>query len=269
MKNKNIRSILLVFVLFALSGCGQTWWETLYERKNVLVITGRHTISGETLELKPGTIIKFKPVKGFSLAGEVILESGELVFENGAKLIARGTPSDPIIFTREEDEGILTFKENSDGKNTIIQYCEFREKTHIRTEASSLCIEYNKFRKTWTEYPIYQIKGSMLIKNNTFEGSNTTLIDCGGSGTRAEIIYNDIKNGYYGIDSAGELTVKYNNITNCDGFAISAPASSVIDTNYVANNNGKQGVDVTGEQSDHVAYTNPQTSPIPNADCGW
>jgi hypothetical protein len=72
-----------------------------------------------------------------------------------------------------------------------------------------------------------------------------------------------------GVKSTGKLTVKFNNITNCDSYAISATTSTIVNHNYIANNNGKQGVDTTGEQSDGVIYTNQQTSPVIDAGCEW
>jgi len=271
MKNKYTQVILLVFLLFTVSGCGQTWWETLFERKNVLVITGRHTISGETLELKPGTIVRFKPVTAFSLAGTVVVESGELVFENGGRLIARGTLGNPIIFTREEDEGILTFKENSDGVNTVIEYCKFEKNTHINCE-NSITIQYSKFDHAWIELGK---NSKSLIQYNDFSSlppaglaSRAITVGMDYIDPYPTIQFNNIT-GYYHAVTVGSI-VKNNNIRDSEQEAILGSSKTIIDSNYIANCNGKTGPDTTGEQVDTLGtYTHPKTEPISGAGCGW
>ena len=51
---------------------------------------------GQTLTIEPGTVVRFKPGKGENASA--------LVVARGGKIIAEGTPDEPIIFTAEADD---------------------------------------------------------------------------------------------------------------------------------------------------------------------
>ncbi|MFH1541173.1 MAG: hypothetical protein ABID79_04905 [Elusimicrobiota bacterium] len=272
MKNIKNTFLFIVPVLLVISLAGCDYWKTLTRGgEGAFIIEGTKTISGQTIEFKPGTTVKLKTKKTSTIGG-VVPTYGELVLTNGARLIARGTPTNPIIFeTSESYPGGIIFNSDSDGANSVIEYCEFKTNISISCN-NSISIQYCKFGRNLIGSVINQDSGNLTVKNCTFGGANTSVIYCGGQGTSALstlIEYCDIKNGYYGITSFGSLSIKNSNITNCTKYAIGSLASAIAESNYVANCNGKQGVDTTGEQSDGILYTNPQTSPITNAGCGW
>jgi len=75
------------------SGTGTVTWDT----KNTYILDGLVFVNdGQTLTIEPGTVIRGKTGQG--------TEASALVVARGGKLIARGTPEAPIIFTVEGDD---------------------------------------------------------------------------------------------------------------------------------------------------------------------
>ena len=85
----------VVLLVISLTGCD--YWKTLTRGgEGAFIIKGTKTISGQTIEFKPGTRVRFESKKTPTVGGETHVY-GELILTNGAKLIARGTPNNPII----------------------------------------------------------------------------------------------------------------------------------------------------------------------------
>ncbi|PLW95888.1 MAG: hypothetical protein C0593_12895, partial [Marinilabiliales bacterium] len=75
------------------SGTGTVTWDT----KNTYILDGLVFVNdGQTLTIEPGTVIRGKTGQG--------TEASALVVARGGKIIARGTPEAPIIFTVEGDD---------------------------------------------------------------------------------------------------------------------------------------------------------------------
>ena len=80
---------------------------TTWTRNNIYELTGRITVeNGVTLTIEPGTIIKGQAGTGSNATA--------LLIARGAKLIAEGTETSPIIFTSVADEISI---EDVSGKN--------------------------------------------------------------------------------------------------------------------------------------------------------
>lgn len=80
---------------------------TTWTRNNIYELTGRITVeNGATLTIEPGTIIKGQAGTGSNATA--------LLIARGAKLIAEGTETSPIIFTSVADEISI---EDVNGKN--------------------------------------------------------------------------------------------------------------------------------------------------------
>ncbi|NCB06687.1 MAG: hypothetical protein EOM73_00820 [Bacteroidia bacterium] len=62
---------------------------------------------GQTLTIEPGTVVRFKSGKGENASA--------LIVARGGKIIAEGTAKDPIIFTAEDDDLILSVPKNERG----------------------------------------------------------------------------------------------------------------------------------------------------------
>ncbi len=62
---------------------------------------------GQTLTIEPGTVVRFRPGKGENASA--------LVVARGAKIVAEGTPGEPIIFTAEADDLINSVAKDERG----------------------------------------------------------------------------------------------------------------------------------------------------------
>ncbi len=70
----------------------------VWQNTNIYVLQGFvHVVEGAVLQIEPGTVIK-------GVAGTTSGNFGNLFICQGAKIIAEGTPQNPIIFTAEEDD---------------------------------------------------------------------------------------------------------------------------------------------------------------------
>lgn len=69
---------------------------TTWKSTNIYVIAGPiYVKSGATLTIEPGTVIK----------GKSTVSNSSLIIQRGAKIIARGTASNPIVFTSDKTAG--------------------------------------------------------------------------------------------------------------------------------------------------------------------
>ncbi len=75
------------------SGTGTVTWtkEREYVLEGLVFVNG-----GQVLTIEAGTVIRFRPGQAENASA--------LVVARGGKIIARGTPDDPIIFTSENDD---------------------------------------------------------------------------------------------------------------------------------------------------------------------
>lgn len=69
---------------------------TLKANKQYIIEGLVFVTEGQTLTIEPGTVIRFKPGQGENASALIVCR--------GAKIIAEGTPSKPIIFTAESDD---------------------------------------------------------------------------------------------------------------------------------------------------------------------
>jgi hypothetical protein len=238
-----------------------------------MTVTGYNKITN-TLTISAGMTVTFKEDRRET--------PGEIYLADGGKLIAQGTASSPIVFQNVtgQSHGHLTFKENS-SIESVVEYCEFKEHTLIEMESSGL-IQHCKFDSSFV---VLSKLCNSLIQYNSFVSSqdNYIFIKSGGGGDyqpTPKIQYNNFEGGLNGMEifSSPEF-IKYNNILNSSDYAIYYPGSDYLggefpdkytaDNNYIANCDGQSGVDTTGIQSRNVTYTNPQTSPVSSAGCGW
>ena len=262
---KSVKTIFsIIMVMIFLSACGDQ--RGIYYGDGTIDVKGKNTIYN-TMTISPGTTVTFYPVTinfGIGLFGGY--ENGELIIGSGGKLLAQGTKDKIITF----EAGSITF--NSDASNeSIMEYCEFKEGVVVSI-SNSMTVQYCKFNgDRWL-----LVYGNSNIKYNTFNTVGIGIYD----NSAPLIYYNhiDLTNPAYtfaGIDirmSVVQPDIKYNNIINVQNYAIyyeSTSSSITVDSNYIANCNGKIGVDTTGEQSLNVIYINPQTSLITGAGCGW
>jgi hypothetical protein len=86
------------------AGTGTVTWE----KDKQYVIEGLVFVNdGQTLTIEAGTVIRFKPGQGENASA--------LVVSRGGKIIAEGTQNEPIIFTAEADDLILSVDVNERG----------------------------------------------------------------------------------------------------------------------------------------------------------
>ena len=249
------------------------------EAKTTLIIRGKRTISGETLTIEPGTTVKFKTIPGLM----DVEYHGELVLKDGARLIAKGTADNPIIF-ETEDSSTITFEEDSDGENSVIEYCKFEKGIEFELNTT---VNINQCKFIESGIQLYKSNESVIQYNN-FSGEPygaICLIRSGGSGDTSPeptIRYNNFENSndaiiLFCIPNA----IKYNNIIDIEDYAINYsgeylneeyggfPSTFTVANCYIADCNGKSGVDTDGSQSEGIVYENPQTSSVSGAGCDW
>jgi len=281
---KKIKETIMLFMLlgimFSLQGCGVfDYFEELFD-PSLMIIRGEKTISGENsvLEIDPGTRVVFKE-SGKFLFCEGYANRGQLIFINGAKLIANGETERITFDAVDCDGGADIFFEEGASNDSIVKYCEFKDVgVYIK---NSVTINYNKF--TNGSPIICLLSSSPDIEYNTFDGMGSHGFPSYGGGINSSQIppdpeptttpiikYNILMNlDAVGISFGGNDVpiIEFNNITNCEYYAVSW-ASGTISNNYIADCSGKTGVDTTGEQS-WVTYQNPRSIPVEEAGCGW
>lgn len=272
-RKKTIMLFMLLVIMLSLQGCGVfDIFEELFD-PNLMIIRGPKTISGENnvLEIAPGTRVLFKE-SGKFLFSEGYANRGELIFKDGAKLIANGE-AERIIFDATNCNADIIFEENA-SNDSIVKYCEFKYLSIlIRNDTT---INYNKFQQSVV---ICYVNSSPHIEYNTFDGGEYSDSDgiCSSQlasdpepTTTPTIINNIFVHCYNSISFRVTDTpvIEFNNITYGHLYAVGW-ISGTINNNYISDCNGKTGVDTIGEQSGGVTYQNPQTSPIAEAGCGW
>jgi len=274
---KMIIGVLLLTITVGLSGCGRLYMPILKPGK---WIWGTQIIgSGETMTIEPGTKVFMSPdvILFFIPAGE----TGELIIKDGGKLIAQGTKDNPIIWGEDRTGGGHIYFQETASDESIIEYCEFNEGYPITVE-NSTTIQYCKFNnvKTFLTQHSNSLFQYNSILNSEIYGGNVCVTGDNGINPSPSIYYNDIENGGEGIQVGflsfpiGTPKIEYNNVKNTNEEAIYyysdiSTQTLKIENNFIINCNGKSGVDTTGEQSKNVTYTNPRTTPVSNAGCGW
>ena len=269
-KCNSIFLFILVLILFA--NCGN-WWNMMSSSgDSTIVIEGKKEIKNTRLVLSPGTTVIFKGYTHGTLGG-TSYHPGELIIGDGATLIAKGTPENPIVFKLDEDtkSGYLTFKENCN-TDSIIQYCIF-ENNIILDCYNNIIISKCKFE--FSTVNIY--KGKIIIDHNTFNGYNSTIIGKWELDPLVDltITYNNINNSEREGVVFGNISpvIEYNNILSCISYAIFTGFSNnvlLVKNNYIKDCNGITGIDIDASQCLNVIYSNYyRTTPVPEAGCGW
>ncbi len=121
----NDRIIYIVFMLLLFTGCrksdyfldngsgaisdnGTGTGTVTWTKDKKYVLEGFVFVNdGQTLTIEAGTVIRFKPGKGENASA--------LIVARGGKIIAEGTAKDPIIFTAEDDDLILSVPKSERG----------------------------------------------------------------------------------------------------------------------------------------------------------
>ena len=103
--------------------------------------------AGESLEIEPGVTVAFGYYRGLTINGQ---------------LLAQGTMSDSIIFTRQhydyEDYWLgLTFNAAEGGSESVVRYAAIRYGTNSRSEGGGVCI----------------MNGKVVLTNNTISNNTT------------------------------------------------------------------------------------------------
>ena len=102
---------------------GNITTNTTWTNNNVYILDGFvYVKSGTTLTIQPGTIIKGAKTPDGSALG---FRAGTLIIEPGAKLIANGTATQPIVFTSQQPAGInpntnLPYRQPGDWGGVVI-----------------------------------------------------------------------------------------------------------------------------------------------------
>jgi hypothetical protein len=267
MKNNIKLFLVLMSLVFLFTACEQLGFKSrgIKTSNGLIEVIGNNTVTG-TMTINPGTTVKFEETTSIFAGGG---EQGELEFVNGGKLLAQGTAAQPIIFENSPPSGGHMYLRDTADNNSIIEYCQIGIPLDIYNSAT---IQKCKFNDAWLN--CFGVSQS-TIQYNSF---NRTLRYSAASisldiNTICQVKYNNIDSGnWVGIDCATlSPTIGNNNITNTAEAAVYASDSSsvTINSNYIANCNGKTGVDITGIQSRNVIYTNPLTVAVSSAGCSW
>jgi hypothetical protein len=79
---------------------------TRWTRNNVYILTRVIFVTpGVTLTIEPGTVIR--GIKAGAAGSDIAAEPGSLVVARGAKMVANGTPDDPIVITSIDDPHVI------------------------------------------------------------------------------------------------------------------------------------------------------------------
>ncbi len=106
------------------------------------IVTGTVTVYNGTLTIEPGVIVQFNASRSLQIG----------TTSGSARLVAQGTPEDPITFTGNNDWGQLSFGANT-AEGTILEHC---------------IIEKNGYNN----YPLVNVFSSnVTIKNCTFRNT--------------------------------------------------------------------------------------------------
>lgn len=120
------RSFILIFsLILALAGCRKSDYEletagssivdngagtgtVTWKKDKEYIIEGFVFVNdGQTLTIEPGTVVRFKAGEGENASA--------LIVSRGGKIMAEGTADDPIIFTAESDDLILSVEKQQRG----------------------------------------------------------------------------------------------------------------------------------------------------------
>jgi len=267
-----------------ISGCG--WLEDkIYYDNDKLIIQGENYIeNGETLEIPAGTTVEFKTSGELAPLALHFGKHGRLIIRNGGVIIAQGTAENPIYLNDYPISNGICFV-NSNTQESVFEYCEFvKGFDGINIESSTVKMEHCKFDFLHSPYD-YQdnspfsyegAEGDFTFRYNYVEVcclnvKNKCLIEYNYFNDAGVFFYND-----YNIASSDYPIIQYNNIVNNAGPPVKlcfpeggAVENLTINYNYIANCNGKTGVDTDGSQCENVIHQNPQTSFIAEAGCGW
>jgi hypothetical protein len=249
-----------------------------------ILIKGENTPTS-TMTLLPGTTVRFESIiTAYHSSGcdsiEDKTQAGGLILPNGTKLIAQGTKERPIIFITSEKDGsdatgTLVFEETADN-SSILEYCEFKGDISIQI-SNSMTVQYCKFDGgNSSSFISISSSSESVLRYNNFNNMGQYKMAVDIISGSPLFTYNNIDRGGLGgmfVRCASSQTIENNNFTNIArtavDYMINDGSSMTIRSNYIANCNGKTGVDTIGEQSHNVIYTNPQTSPVTSAGCGW
>jgi parallel beta-helix repeat protein len=182
---------------------------------------------GLTLNIEPGTVIKFKHYRGYKEPWRRIGITVE-----GGTLKAVGTPEKQIWFTSDADNPIngdwqgisLVNTKNSEFYYVIVEFGEMGiEQFNSEVVISNSIIRWNNAEGLYAE------RSKPVFENNTLYGNGYHEIALEQYNQNVQIRYNIIRDGHYGVHL--EKTTAYlggNYFKNYEGHAITAGMESDI-----------------------------------------
>ena len=225
--------------------------------------------ASSTLAIEPGVVIKFYNSAGFS-------------FGNGAKILAQGSASDPIIFTSFYDDSYggdtngdnsahsptpgnwFGLRIDSPGTESTISHSVFRyggkyssggawtdSKANLYVTNSSANISDSVFEYA-KSYGVRLSVASTTFSGNTFrynnnseEGDSTGLYSSAGTLTLNSNTFSDNKRGLY-ISGADSASVSSNTFTSNTGEAIYSSGALGNFSGNSGSNNSVNGIVISG-----------------------
>jgi len=261
MNKKVLLLLIITTAMLSICGCEIYIFNGIYEKDGEIIVVG-HNEMNRQMTIERGTKIIFKR--------SLTTSESCIEFLGNGSLIAQGTAEEPIVF-EGEGKGTITYVPPAIGVGEfILDHCLFEELRNDIFCPNPTTIEYCKFKNTGVK-TCPGFSGS--IQYSTFQITNNRIsIWIQESSSTAKIQYNDIEGGQKGmyLSHPPESIIGYNNITNCTEEAIySWVYDYTVNNNYIANSNGKSGVDTTGEQCYNIIFGSYLTTPIEDAGCGW
>jgi len=287
MKNIKHKLVLILLVLFPLLIAGCWYEDKIYIKKNKIIIQGENYIENEdSLVIEPGTTVEFRYSGRLWFIYFEFAHYPTLTVRNGGVIIAQGTAENPIyINSYDYDQGEIYITDSNSQEN-YFKYCDFSNIWLLSMGNSKVIIENCKFNNGDGRIGL----GGREDYQNEFAYNYVICGTYGGVGVghNTYVAYNNFVDGnvcFANVDNLGSNyypDIRYNNITGSPRAAviltpqvIPPQENTVLDHlvihyNYIANCNGKTGVDTDGSQcGEYVTHSDPRTEPVESAGPGW
>ncbi len=201
----NLLRLFIIIVLFITSAYSQTevggpisvntTWDLAgspYIIKNDVIISGGATLA--TLTIEPGVVVQYYPER------KLIIGASTATVENG-KLVAIGTPENPIVFTTFYDgtNNVNLWRANYFNNwaddSSILEYCTFEySSSAFHIYDANPTIRNCTFRNL-TDYGVFLTESSSpTVSNNTFDNLRTAVFMKSKSSGSPQIFGNTIEN---------------------------------------------------------------------------
>ncbi len=236
----------------------------------VLVTGDVEVAEGVTLQIMPGTVVRFKKIQDFG--SEKLFTDKKHHFPRielfvKGRLYAQGTAEEKIIFTSAEEKpepgdwGSLNFMNSVDN---ILEYCEFLYgQTAVHCHSAQVVISNNLFSHNGTAIGQKNLKGNPIkcvvpmLYNRITENGGGILF---GGGTTPVISHNEITdNVFFGIyvKKGGNANIRYNTISrNGKGVIFYVVKGVLLRDNNIMENLDYNISLLEGQSNDIVAHAN-------------